>query len=448
MRYLLLCMIFGGIGQASLAQFTAPRILKHPSQIRVERLDVLNSINRETNLNISPDGKYLFFMSGRGGQPWTGYPRVSYDGKTEYDGDIWCSQKNGKQWNYPMCLGQNVNTHDGEDEPNISPDGQTVTFQSWGRPWRDTGGPYYQSNLVATNWGEAVGLGGGINSFFVDRANAHIRRDPLQTSDNDYATDGVSLSADGKTFIVAVGEYDGNMDLYISRKNAYGQWSYLTRLAVSTLGDERSPFLAADGKTLYFASDGYGGWGGLDIFKTTIDENGKHGDIVNLGSPFNTYLDDYGFILTASGDEAYFIREGDIYFADTKDANIELKPKSSTLMLAGKVVNSKTGKNMSATIKIIDAKTKTTLAQVTSNAYTGEYATVLPITATDILQEVTQKEFEKDTQTFKVEIKTGLNQINAKVALKPIEKAPPVVVVVPPKKEEAQAGAKEKDLLK
>jgi len=432
---------------AGYAQFTAPRILRHPTQIRVERLDVLNTLYRETNINVTPDGKYLFFMSGRGQQAWSTPSYTTYNGKPEHDGDIWCSQKNGKQWGLPQCLGQNVNTSNGEDEPNISPDGQVVTFQSWGRPWETSGGPYYQSNLVSTSWGNAVGLGGGINSFFVDRAKAHKREDPLGLSNNDYATDGATLSSDGNTFIVAVGEYDGNMDLYISHKNTYGQWSYLKRLAVSTLGDERSPFLAADGKTLYFASDGYGGWGGLDMFKTILKDNDSNENIINLGSPFNTYLEDYGFILTASGNEAYFVREGDIYFADTKDADPELKPSTSTLMLAGKVTNSKTGKPMTATIKIIDTNTKATIVQVKSNAYTGEYAVVLPITTTDFTQEVTQATFENDKQTFKVEIKVGLNQINAQVVLKPIEK-PLVAVVEVPKKEEAQAGSRDKDALR
>jgi Tol biopolymer transport system component len=444
MRYVLSCLLLSCCLTTSYAQFTAPKILRHPTQIRVERLDILNTLFRETNLNVSPDGKYLFFMSGRGGQPWSNPSHTTYDGRMEHDGDIWYSQKTGIKWGFPICLGQNVNSHDGEDEPNISPDGQTVTFQSWGRAWQSTGGPYYQSSLNATTWGEAQGLGGGINSFFVDRSMAHERRN-LGLGPNDYATDGATLSADGKTFIVAVGEYDGSMDLFISRKNALGQWSYLKRLAVSTLGDERSPFLAPDGKTLYFASDGYGGFGGLDIFKTTLNDNDSHGAIVNLGSPFSTYLADYGFILTASGNEAYFVREGDIYFADTKNADPELKPSTSTLMLSGKVTNSKTGKPMLASIKIIDNKTKAILATINSNAYTGEYAVVLPVSAVDFSQEVSQKEFEKDNQNFKVEIKMGLNQVNAAVALKPIEKAPPVVVV-PPKKEEAQAGYREKDI--
>ncbi|HAI76603.1 MAG TPA: hypothetical protein DCM08_10180, partial [Microscillaceae bacterium] len=48
------------------AQFVPPRILKHDVVPQTRKVDILNSRYRETNLSISPDGKYLFFMSGRG----------------------------------------------------------------------------------------------------------------------------------------------------------------------------------------------------------------------------------------------------------------------------------------------------------------------------------------------------------------------------------------------
>jgi Tol biopolymer transport system component len=431
------------------AQFTPPRILKHPAQIRLERIDVLNSTFRETNLNVSPDGKYLFFMSGRGGQIWSKARPNFYGGRMEHDGDIWFSQKIGGRWAFPQCLGSNVNTNDGEDEPNISPDGQKITFQSWGRPWQTTGGPYYQSSLNGTTWGFATGLGGGINAFFLDKEKAFYKRYALDTNTpNDYGTDGVTLSPDGKIFIVAVGEYDGNMDLYISRKNAYGVWSYPKRLPISTLGDERSPFLAGDGKTLYFASDGYGGWGGLDIFKTVLNDNDTCGEIVNIGAPFNNWEDDYGFILTASGNDAYFVREGDIYYADTKDALPEMKPSSSTLMIAGVITNTKTQKGIGATIKIINPATKLLIAQTQSNAVTGEYAIMLPLSAINFAEEVTKTGFESGKQTFNIQIKTGLNKVESNIALKPIEKPVEVVVVIEKPKEAAAAMGIDEDKMR
>lgn len=409
----------------AIAQFTVPKILKHPAnQIQVEIINILNSPFRETNLNISPDGKYMFFMSGRGQQPWSGLGGITYKGKPEYDGDIWYAQKIGNRWAAPQVLGNTVNTGNGEDEPNISPDGQTVYYQSWDGDWDKRGGPYYKSKLNGNVWGFPNGLSGGITAFFADM---YYKQKPFLY----VATDGATMSADGNTFIVAAGkDYDGNMDFYISRKNAYGQWSYLKKLSISTMGNERSPFLASDGKTLYFASDGYGGWGGLEILKTTVEANDSHGEVVNLGAPFNTWLDDYGFVLTASGDDAYFVREGDIYYANTKNANPELKPASSTLMIQGIVTSTKTKKGIGADIKIINPTTKAIIAQTQSNAITGEYAIILPLTATKFVQEVSRTGFTKANKDFETKILPGFNKINADVELNAVEIAPTTSLLI------------------
>lgn len=425
----------------TFAQFKAPRILKHPSQIKVERLNMLNSIYRETNLNISPDGSYLFFMSGRGLQPWSDPGYTTYKGKPEHDGDIWYARKVNGRWQYPKCLGPNVNTRMGEDEPNISPDGQTVYFQSWRSIWKITGGPYYKSTLSGTSWGKPRGLGGGITRFFSDLDS----KPPL----GQLGTDGATMSADGKTFIVAAGkDYQGNMDLYISRKTSGGYWSYPQRLSVSTLGNERAPFLAADGKTLYFASDGYGGWGGLDILKTVIDENNKHEEVVNVGTPFNTWLDDYGLLLTASGDDAYFVREGDIYYANTTNASPELKPFSATLLVKGKITDAKTHKGLHVEILIKSQQTQKIIARIKSNSVTGNYAMVIPTSENKFVVEVIQKNYEKFTQRYQKEIKSGLNEVIANVPLEPTKKEVAVVKNNEEPKEAAADTGKQEYILK
>jgi hypothetical protein len=401
------------IWQASQAQFSVPKILKHPGKIKIKPLHMLNSKYRETNLNISPDGKILFFMSGRGGQPWSQRnPTRTWKGKPEYSGDIYYSKKRGKTWRYPQPMPHTINTNNGEDEPNVSPDGQTVYFQSWYGAWEARGGPYYQARLNGTRWAYPRGLGEGINQFFKDRAlKQRYRRGP-----NNYATDGATMSADGKTFIVAVGVYNGKMDLYISKRGRYGRWSYLRRMSISTRGNERSPFLAADGKTLYFASDGYGGYGGLEILKTTLNPDGSHGKVVNLGAPFNTYLDDYGFIMPASGEDAYFVRQGDIYYADVKNANPQIKP-SVTLMISGKITDASTKKGIGATITIKDARSNKVIASARSNSYTGRYTIMLPITSPNFIQEVKKRNFSSFNKTFNAQLKNGLNQIVSNVPL-------------------------------
>ncbi len=434
----LLCLILGVtlmtvFIQKATAQFTPPRILKHPSQIRLEALHILNSTYRETNLNVTPDGNYLFFMSGRGGQPWSSLrATTTYRGKVEYDGDIWYSRKIGGKWQYPRALDGSINTSDGEDEPNISPDGQAVYFQSWYGDWEGRGGPYYRAALNGATWGRPQGLGGGITQFFSSMKDSP----PYEY----IATDGATMSADGNTFIVAAGkDYDGNMDLYISRKDVYGRWSYLTRLNVSTLGDERSPFLAADGKTLYFASDGYGGWGGLDIFKTIINADNSHGEVVNIGAPFNTWLNDYGLTLTASGDDAFFVREGDIYYADTKDASPEFKPFAATLMIVGKVIDDKTKKALQAKITLKDTQTGKIIVEGLSNSATGEYTLMIPTDKLNFTQEVTKTDYEKFEKSFSMQIKSGLNKVNSDVSL--LKPEPIVVLVAPEEKKEVKDAA-------
>lgn len=409
-QFLLVCLVL--TYTTAVAQFRAPKILKHPKRIKVQNLYQLNSRYRETNICISPDGKYMFFMTGRGGQPWSGRPTRIWKGKLEYSGDIWYSQKMGKKWLMPRALPSTINTDNGEDEPNISPDGQKVYFQSWYSGWERKGGPYYSARLYGNYWSRPKGLGGGINAFFQRR----------QDLGQELATDGATMSADGKTFIVAVGPYSGNMNLYISRKDRQGRWSFLKRLSISTMGNERSPTLSADGKTLYFASDGYGGYGGLDIFKTTINSDGSHGKVVNLGTPFNTYLDDYGFTLTASGNEAYFIREGDIYFADTKDANPELKPNIATLMVTGVVKNAKNNKKMGVIITFMHAQTGRVITRTTSNSVTGQYATMIPINDRNFIQTVRKTGFDNFSKGFYPSLKNGLNKVKADILLKPKEK--------------------------
>lgn len=336
-------------------------ILDHKDKILIEKIHAVNSLARETNLSISPDGKYLYFMSDRGGQVWSGYSGT-YNGMPRYDGDIWYSTKSGDQWQRPKCLGLGVNTSSGEDEPMISQDGQFVVYQSWKYNWKVTGGPYYQAERDGSKFTNSKGLGGGINKFILTE---YIR------AGNTYATDGAALSPDGKTFLLCCGRaYDGNLDIYISRK-VNGTWSYMKKLAISTPGDERSVFIAGDGKTVYFASDGYKGYGGLDVYKTTLNDDGTCGPVINIGKPFNTSRDDYGFITTASGDESYFVREGDVYYANTKEADPQLKP-TITILISG-TVKDEDGNPVQLYLELEDGTSAEKISNSKSNSETGEF---------------------------------------------------------------------------
>lgn len=116
-----------------------------------------------------------------------------------------------------------------------------------------------------------------------------------------------SLSADGRRLYFASNrpEGEGGMDVYVSVFEG-GQWSAPQNLGpeINTSGNEVFPFIHDDG-TLYFASDGWGGVGGLDIFSTQRDAQQQWQAARNIGTPFNSPKDDFGFILNVPGNEGY-----------------------------------------------------------------------------------------------------------------------------------------------
>ncbi|MFM7663838.1 MAG: OmpA family protein [Bacteroidota bacterium] len=295
-----LCIAFSALGLHAQSY----EILQHSQPINIVELPQLNSEDRECNISLLPNGNSLFFMSHR-----------ASSGSSGGSGDIFQSDFVNGAWQAPVALAS-INTFSGEDEPTFSSDGTEMYYQSWAGNWRSMGGPYYRAEKRNGTWMKTGSMGANINRFFSLQSQANFG----------FGTDGMAVSADGKLFIVACGPYyNGPMDLYYSVKQQ-GEWSFPQIMGVSTQGDERSVFIAADNRTIYFSSDGMGGYGGLDIFKVQIEANGKLGEPVNIGAPFNTQEDDMGFVASADGRSAFFIRNLDIYFADISALTEKIKP--------------------------------------------------------------------------------------------------------------------------
>jgi outer membrane protein OmpA-like peptidoglycan-associated protein len=379
-----------------LAAFTAPksvfaqkkkaaRVLQNPN-LTVTKLDILNSPAKEANLSLSPDGRFLYFATYRGGQSWTRFD----EGFQRNDVDIYVAERplgTRDQWQTPRPLEISINTENDEDEPVISSDGQNLTFLSARAGWEANGGPYYTAERHGKKWENIAGLGGGITQFFME-----MLRD-MGSSASDLpahvvVTDGMTIAPDGNTMLFVCGKNDPkkpNLDIYISRK-VDGVWGAVQPLSINTPKNERSVFLAQDGKTLYFASAGLGGLGGTDIFKTTLNNDGSCGEVVNLGAPFNSAEDDCGFVVSANGKEAFFIRNGDIYSVDLMQASGEARPRPMVI-LRGTVKEKSTGKVLEASIEINELTETDGLANPSagppysatgrSNSQTGEYALTL-----------------------------------------------------------------------
>lgn len=127
----------------------------------------------------------------------------------------------------------------------------------------------------------------------------------------------------------------GGVDLYRSELQN-GKWSKPVNLGskVNTLGDDLYPYVAND-SALYYSSNGLGGLGGLDIF---VSYNGKDDQFrlpSNLGYPLNTSSDDFALILDSSGRGGLFSsnRPGGVGYDDI------YKFKVKSFFLTGKVVD-------------------------------------------------------------------------------------------------------------
>jgi hypothetical protein len=122
----------------------------------------------------------------------------------------------------------------------------------------------------------------------------------------DYSVSDPSINSDG-TILYFSSDMKGGFgkkDLYRSEyKN--GQWSKPLNLGetINTTGDEVFPFIFQS--TLYFASNGHAGLGGLDIFRTDGDFQ-NFGEPQNMGYPLNTNYDDFGLNIDSLGNHGYF----------------------------------------------------------------------------------------------------------------------------------------------
>ena len=130
---------------------------------------------------------------------------------------------------------------------------------------------------------------------------------PFNTAEHEEAHP--SISPDGTHLYFASDRPGGfgGMDIYVS-KFVGGSWSDPINLGdkINTAGNEIFPFIHDDG-SLYFASNGWGGLGGLDIFKSAKQEGNEFWrQAENIGTPFNSPKDDFGLVTNVLGTEGYF----------------------------------------------------------------------------------------------------------------------------------------------
>lgn len=269
----------------------APQWKQNPSRYIVKRMEKFNSRRGEFCPMLYGE-KYdqLYFTSSR-------TPKGANKDKDETISAITGQRNNDfflvKQdeqgnWLAPVELEDEVNTEFDEGTPSFSKDGNTMYYTYCAQ---DPEGPrtseIYVSTRSSAKWGKGT--------------RASIVKDSVT------ALGHPAVSPDGKYLYYvsdAVGDFGGK-DIFRSRLvgNDFGPMENLGP-DINTPGDEMFPYVR-DSVTLYFASNGHPGMGGLDLFKATQDSTGKW-HVENLKAPINSMGDDFGITFEGDKEKGFF----------------------------------------------------------------------------------------------------------------------------------------------
>ena len=244
-----------------------------------------------------------------------------------------------------------------------------------------------------------------------------------------------SMAADGMTIYFASSRPGGfgGMDIWKTTMTSEGAFTAPENLGatINTPEDDAAPFIHSDGHTLYFASNGRIGMGGYDLYYSTLQPDGSWSEPQNLGYPVNTWNDEVNIFINAQGTTAYIASDKsggygglDLYSFALDD---NLRPSPVTY-IKGKVTDAITGEPLRAEIQMIDLESRQLLTGTTSDEETGEYLACVH-TGKNVLLNVSRTGYPFYSENFQVEeTYTHLKPYVKDIALQPAEVGTVVVL--------------------
>lgn len=349
-RYILVCIVtLVSAGTALAQEDFAERVNLGP---------LINSEFHEVLPVIAPDGKTLYFVRKE-------HPDNFGDKHLD---DIWFSrlQADGS-WGPAQNIGAPLNNAGFNFVCTVMPDNNALLL----------GNKYYADG----GQDEGVSITYRSDSGWTFPVNINIKNINNLSDLSEY-----TASPDGHVIIMSVLRADslGGRDLYVSIKKEDGIWTDPENMGatVNSKYADITPFLAADGLTLYFSSDRPGGFGSNDVYMTRrLDYTWKNwSQPRNLGYPINTPGWDAYYTVPANGEFAYFVStssgfgKGDLF-------RIEL-PESArpmpVMLVSGKVHDTE-GKNVPAAIEYERLSDGKLIGTAHADPKTGEYQIALPM---------------------------------------------------------------------
>ncbi len=296
--------------------------LYRDSTIRiVENVDELNSIESEINPVLYQD--QMIFASSRTNS-------IDVISKSNYD--IFCAEHSpiGEFINV-SSFNNYLNSSFHEGPIAISGDGSVL---------------FCTRNIDQKDSRNKVKLG-IIKTVLPNHINQRLDLTNVFIGNFDYSIGHPTVNHDGTVlyFISNALESTNGLDIY---RSSYmdGKWAEPENLGeiINTKGDEMFPYLYND-TLLYFASNGHGGLGGLDIFKVNLTTEPM--ELINLGYPINSRFDDFSLFPMLGGQSGYFcsnrpggVGSDDIYKFDILNFKIKgslLDAKDKTIIEDAKI---------------------------------------------------------------------------------------------------------------
>lgn len=346
-------------------------LVKAPVPVQIENLgEGVNSKYDDKNPCITADGRTLIFTTRR---PETTNSPTDVEGDGKYFENIYIATADSGNGEFirAASIGKPLNTEAHDACTSISPDGKQIfLYKNDIRDRQSRGGNVFVSKQSAGRWRKPESLGKPINSS--------------------YWEGGACVSPDGKRYFFS-SEREGGFgasDIWMVEKIGKGEWGKPVNLGenVNTPYDEAGMFLAPDGKTLFFCSNGPKSMGSYDVFRTRF-EDGKWTPAENVGYPINSAAKEGQFTISADASVAYLSStrkggygESDLYKVDlTNYAILEkdfTKPGQGLSVLRGTIREGNEGYGLSGVEISVTSAEGQTLNTTTNDA--GEYFFTLP----------------------------------------------------------------------
>ncbi|NOR88312.1 MAG: OmpA family protein [Bacteroidales bacterium] len=173
----------------------------------------------------------------------------------------------------------------------------------------------------------------------------------------------------------------GGYDIYKINLGNDGKWSSPINLgdAVNTSGNEKSPFIHTDSQTLYFSSEGHKGIGGYDIFYARQDTDNTWQVPLNIGYPINSFDDDVGFFVSTDGQYGYYASNR---FDENNKWNLysftlyEKAQPQKVLFIKGQIDIEDNIEPIKARIQLTNMRTQT-ITEIPVDSTTGRYVAAI-----------------------------------------------------------------------